>query len=405
MSNVATTLSQHQLPGAPDPEVTARGQVAPAVQRLRSGLPKPPKFARDGDFRRDLEERVDAWFARTGKSRRDLPAMYYKSAVILTWTTACWALLVFVPLGTAAAVAIAVCLGLGASAIGMSIMHDANHGGYSRHPWVNYAFGWTLDALGCSSHVWKIKHNTVHHTWTNVVGVDDDLALGPLARLAPGQTLRPWHRAQHVYMFGLYAFLLPKWVLMDDFYNLATRRVGSHALPLPTARGWLALLGGKLFFVGWSIVVPAMLHPLGHVLALWFVAAGTLGVVLATTFQLAHCAEGAEFMPAGQPLQRDWAEHQLATTIDFAPTNRALNWFVGGLNFQVVHHLFPKICHLHYPAIARIVAETAADHGLQYRSHRTLGAALSAHLRWLRQLGSGLLPGESEAKRPVAVIA
>ncbi|MBI5608129.1 MAG: acyl-CoA desaturase [Deltaproteobacteria bacterium] len=350
-------------------------------------LAKPPKFLKEGSFRHDLEGRVDAYFAATGKARRDLPAMYSKTAVILLWTAACWAALVFGDVRWWLALPLAVGLGLGVSAIGMAVMHDANHSGYSRWPWVNRLMGWTLDSLGCSSHVWKTKHNMVHHTWTNVVGVDDDLEVGPLARLAPGQRWRPWHRAQHVYMFVLYAFLLPKWVLFDDFYNLATRRVGGTALPAPTPLDWAVLIGGKALFLGWSLAVPMLWHSPLAVVGLWLVASSTVGVVLGTTFQLAHCAQGAEFTDPGQPVHRDWAEHQLATTIDFAPRSRLLTWFVGGLNFQVVHHLFPRVCHLHYPAIAHIVEQTAVDHGLEYHHQSTLAGAVAAHLAWLRAMG------------------
>ncbi len=348
---------------------------------------RAPKFAKDGGFRRDLQVKVDAYFAQTGLPERDVGAMYRKTVVILLAFLGTWLAMVFGHLPVYALILLAIAHGLSVAAIGMSIMHDANHGGYSAHPAVNHVLGWTLDFLGCSSWVWKTKHNTVHHTWTNMVGVDDDLEAGFLARMAPGQPRRPWHRLQHWYVWFLYALLLPKWVLVDDWYNLSLHRVGLTPLPPPPLRQWASLLLGKTLFILWSFVLPAYLHGFWPVLGLWLLASSTVGVVLGITFQLAHCVDTATFSEQSQPLTRDWAEHQLATTVDFAPGNRLLTWYVGGLNYQVVHHLFPRICHVHYPKMAAIIAQTAQDHGLMYRAQPTVWAALRSHVRWLRKMG------------------
>ncbi len=347
-----------------------------------------PRFAASGEFHRDLKARVDAWFRASQRSERDAPAMYLKTALILAWFAASWALLVFGAGSVVVAAIGAASLGLAIAAVGMSVMHDANHGSYSRRAWVNGVFGWTVDALGASSYVWKVKHNAVHHTWTNIGGEDDDLDMGLLARLSPEQASRPWHRFQHLYVWVLYGLLMPKWVLYDDFANLAHGRVGHHALQRPNRRQWLLLVAGKLTFFGWAIVVPALFHPLWLVVLAAFATLFVTGVTLAVTFQLAHCVEEATFplAPASGRMSSDWAEHQLETTVDFARGNPLLTWFMGGLNFQVEHHLFPKVCHVHYPALARIVEATARDHGLRYRATRSLHAAVRSHFRVLRRL-------------------
>ena len=87
-------------------------------------------------------------------------------------------------------------------------------------------------------------------------------------------------------------------------------------------------------------------------------------------------------------MQRDWATHQVYTTVDFAHGNRLLTWYVGGLNYQVEHHLFPRICHIHYPALAPIVERVALSQGIPYRNNRRLSDALRSHYRWLRRMGS-----------------
>jgi linoleoyl-CoA desaturase len=347
-----------------------------------------PRFPREGAFRQELDRRVDAYFTQTGLSKRDVPAMYRKTATILATVCGLWALLVFWAPAWYLAIPLAVLTGCAAATIGTCIMHDACHGGYSRHSLVNTLLGHTLDLFGgCSSHIWKTKHNTVHHTWTNVEGLDEDIKLGALARLAPGQRRRPWHRFQHVYIWLLYPLLLPKWMSVDDARNVARGRIARSAIAPFGLGGWAGFFGGKLLFALATLVLPMTLHPPGAVVGLWFIVYGTTGLVLSTTFQLAHCVDNTEFISDETLPLREFSEHQLATTSDFAPDSRFITWASGGLNFQVVHHLYPRICHLHYPAISRILEETARAHGLVYRVHRSLWQALASHVRWLRKMG------------------
>ena len=348
------------------------------------------RFGHGGAFYGDLRKRADAYFEGAGRPRRDLGRMYLKTAIILTWFFGSWALLVFYATTWWQGVIFAMSIGLAIAGIGMGIQHDANHGGYSNTPWVNRALGLTLDLMGVCSYFWRQKHNIIHHTYTNIQGVDFDLDFGVIARLSPEQPRRGYQRYQHYYMWFLYCFLLPKWVFHDDFVLLRTMKAGPHKLP-PMSRGELALFyGAKVVFVAWSLVIPSFFHPIWQVVLFHLLAASTMGVVLSSTFQLAHCAVKADFPPPppdGEIIAEDWGAHQVSTTIDFARTSRPLAWFLGGLNFQVEHHLFPKVCHLHYPALSRIVEETAAEHGVRYRCETTLKQALAAHYRHLEKMG------------------
>lgn len=360
-------------------------------------IPQKIRFRERGAFFRDLEAAVDAYFEETGKSRRDLPRMYLKTVVILSWFVGSWAALVFAAQTFLQGTLCAVSLGLSIAAVGMSIQHDANHGAYSSRPWVNKIFGATLDLMGVFSFIWRPKHNTGHHTFTNIEGVDYDLDFGNLARLSPGQTHHSWHRYQHVYLWFLYGLLLPKWVFYDDFVIVKTGVIGVHKLPKPGAADMASFVIWKIIFVAWGFVIPAMFHPLWQVFLFHLIAVFALGVPLGTMFQLAHCVDSVEFPEppqAGDRMPTDWAEHQLATTSDFGANNPLLTWFSGGLNFQVVHHLFPKVCHLHYPALAHIVARVAGEHGLKYRSQASYFDAISSHFNHLRRLGqaSALAP-------------
>lgn len=349
------------------------------------------KFQTSGPFHQDLKARVDQYFTDTGKARRDLPWMYVKTAVILSWFLASYLFLLLVASGPLAFFGGALSLGLAIAGIGFSIQHDANHGGYSESRRVNRALAWTLDFVGGSSYMWTWKHNIFHHSHPNVVGMDADIAIEPLGRLAPAQQRQFLHRFQFIYLWFLYGLLALKWHFVDDFVSIFTGKIGPQSMPPPKGRKLAGLLVGKLVFYTWAFAVPMLFHPVLHVLAAYAVTSFILGLTLASTFQLAHCVEEAEFpeLPRahGENFQRSWAEHQVETTVDFAPDSRLLTWYLGGLNFQVIHHLFPTVCHLHYPALAKIVQATCAEHGVRYHSHPTLKRALASHVRWVQRLG------------------
>jgi linoleoyl-CoA desaturase len=167
-------------------------------------------------------------------------------------------------------------------------------------------------------------------------------------------------------------------------------------MPRPTGRKLAGVVVGKLLFYGWVVVVPLLYHPLWKVALGYALASFVLGLTLSTVFQLAHCVEEADFTDvpeSGKPFPRDWAAHQVEATVDFARGNPLVSWYLGGLNFQVVHHLFPRVCHLHYPAISRIVEQACQEHGVRYRAQASVGAALRSHVRWLKRMGQPALGG------------
>ena len=348
------------------------------------------RFPAAGPFRADVEQRVEAWFATTGRSPRATAGMRVKTLVLLCWLFGSWALLVFTNVSPWLIPWLAASIGLAQACVGFSVMHDANHDSYAAGRRMNRFLGLTIDLIGASSLIWRQKHNVLHHTYTNVQGLDADLEAGPLLRFAPWQPRRPWHRFQHLYaplLFGVFPF---RWFFYDDFRDLATCSVSGQPIPRLTTRDVLGVLAGKVVFITWAFVIPIALHPTFWLVPIYLLVSLVLGNALAWVFQLAHCLEEADFLPApgGQASPASWAEHQVATTVDFAPRNRLLSWFLGGLNFQVEHHLFPRVCHVHYPALAEIVESACRDHGLRYRCEPSFRSALAANLRWLRKLGA-----------------
>ena len=363
---------------------TGAGSVAAAT------APSPVKFPPHSTLREALTRRVDAYFAETGKPRTGGVGMVLKSAILLVWASSSYLALVFLVETWWQAGIAAASMGVAVAGIGFNIQHDGAHGSYSRGRWGNRLAAWTLDVIGGSSYLWHCKHNVLHHHFTNVSGVDDDLQAEPFLRLEPRQPRYWFHRFQHFYVWPLYAVIPPKWQWYDDFKQLVTARIGDQ--PIPRAKGWV-LAGffiGKAAFVAWAIVLPFALHPPGAVVLTYAVICLVMGVTMGTVFQLAHCIEEAEFEDrpaANERLTRSWAEHQLATTVDFSPRSRVLCWYLGGLNFQVEHHLFPKISHRHYPALAPLVRDVCAASGVPHRSHPTVWKALASHVRHMRRLG------------------
>ncbi|MBM4187034.1 MAG: acyl-CoA desaturase [Gemmatimonadetes bacterium] len=348
--------------------------------------------AKDGaTFAAEVKREVDEYFARTGRSPKANLAMVVKTVTLLAVTFGSYFAILLAPWGAWVKLALAAVMGLGFAGIGFAIVHDALHGAYSSKPWINKALGRLFDLLGANGYLWKITHNVIHHTYTNIEGIDEDLTVSPLLRLSPTSPLRPVHRFQHWYGLLAYAGSTLFWVFSKDFKYILQRNLGPY-LDIKHPPGEVVnLLVTKLIYYGWGLVVPLLVIdlPWWQILIGFLVMHLVAGFVLGVVFQLAHVVEGPDF-PAPDASGRmadSWLVHEMRTTADFARSNRLLSWYVGGLNFQIEHHLFPKVCSVHYPAIAPIVESVAARHGIPYHAHPSLMAAVRSHQRMLKQFG------------------
>ena len=367
----------------------AASPAAPQVGPLPAGV--RVRFSSTDSFQRKLRARVDRYLRTAGLRERDCTAMYVKTAMVLGWAVGSYVLLVFFSSAWWQALPLAISIGLATAAIGFNVQHDASHGAYSSRRWVNKLMALTLDLVGASSFVWARKHNTFHHTYTNIDGWDDDIDVGTLGRLSPQQKRYKLHRVQHLYLWVLYAFLPMKWQWFDDYNQIAKRKIGVHQIKRP--RGWdltLFVLGKAIFYF-YALALPMLLgHSFWVVLLFYSVACFAQGVAISVVFQMAHVVEEARFPepdPKTGQMAHSWAVHQVLTTVDFARHSRLLSWYVGGLNFQVEHHLFPRISHVHYPKISRLVERACRRAGVPYRANESLGKAIGSHYRWLRKMG------------------
>jgi linoleoyl-CoA desaturase len=291
----------------------------------------------------------------------------------------------------------AAALVVAAVGVATGIMHDANHGAFSRSMRVNRLVGCTLDLLGGSSWLWRYKHNTLHHGNTNVMGVDSDIDQGPVARLAPQQAWRRWHRYQHLYLWLVYGLMGVRWFLFADFKNLLSNQVGSQPLKVSKRpRNIVGMVAGKLVHLSWAVLIPLALNPWWAVLCFYLACSWVVGFVLATTFQVAHCVDAADFVPSDTPYRGGAFQlHQLRTTVNIrcGATAGRLRWLVGGLDHQVEHHLAPRMPHTIHPLMRRRLETFCKQHDLPYRIHAGVWAALRSHARWLKVMG----------RQPVAV--
>ncbi len=348
------------------------------------------KFDSDPGFHTELKRRVEDYFQKTALSPRGGPQMWLKTAAILLWLVSSYLLLVFVAATWWQAIPLAGSLAFAIAGVGFAIQHDANHGAYANVRAVNHVMGMTLDLVGASSYVWRFKHNVFHHTYPNLSGADDDINLLPFGRLSPAQPRYRLHRWQQFYLWALYGFLGLKWHFVDDFKNTARARIARHRFPRPRGLDLVEMIGVKALFFAWALVLPALFHPWWVVLLFYAATMFLVGVVLAVVFQLAHCVEEAAFpmlAPGTDRVANAWAAHQVSASVDFAPNNRLITWYLGGLNFQIEHHLFPYICHIHYPRLAGIVQAVCAEFEVRYTVHPRLSTALASHWRWLRRMG------------------
>lgn len=285
-------------------------------------------------------------------------------------------------------------MGLGMSGIGLSVMHDANHGSYSRNKNVNNAIGYIITFIGGYHVNWKIQHNVLHHSFTNIHGHDEDIEKGVM-RFSPTQERKPIFRFQLFYAPILYGLLTIYWLIAKDFEQLARYRKKDllKAQGLTYNQALVHTLFCKAIYIVSTIILPFMLLPFGwgHIL-LGFLGMHFLsGLILALIFQPAHVIEETEFFVPGEngSVENNWAIHQMKTTANFANGSVLFSWFIGGLNYQIEHHLFPNICHVHYKHISKIVKQTAEEFDVPYYQHRTFFGAVKSHFTLLHELGTG----------------
>lgn len=338
----------------------------------------------------ELKKRVNEYFKTNSLSPTGNLTLYIKAVLlVVSYITVYIHLVFFTPI-TWVALLKCLLLGLLTSAIGFNIMHDGAHGSFSDNPKLNMFAAFTLDLLGASSFMWNTKHNVIHHAYTNIEGVDDDIEAGVLLRMAPKQKRYGFHKYQYIYFWLLYGLLYIMWVFYTDYKKYFLNKVGNVPLKKLKTKDHILFWAFKVFHFILYVTLPILLVGFWPWLIGFLVYTFSSGLILSLVFQLAHVIEETTFpepvMPANK-IEDEWALHQLKTTANFATHNRFITWWVGGLNFQIEHHLFPRISHVHYPAISKIVKQACEDIGIPYIEHATMHKAIVSHVSHLRNMG------------------
>ena len=355
---------------------------------------------RNNQFYQSLKLSVDEYFETNGIKRTGDWRLYIKTITLIGAAIAMYCSLMFFPVAPLLALVICALMGFTFASIGFSVMHDANHGSYSTKSWLNDLIGLSANALGASSFFWKQKHNIIHHTYTNVDGIDDDIAKSPIIRQCETQKWVPAHKVQHLYLIPVYALSSIFWLFFMDFTKYFTRKIYTTEAWKMTAKNHIIFWATKVSYFIFYMIIPMIVWGFGPWLLGFFLLHVVMGLTLSLVFQLAHVVENTEFenvaLDETKHIETAWAEHQIKTSSNFSMNNRVISWFVGGLNFQIEHHLFPKVSHIHYPAISKIVIEKCAEFHLPYNQYSTITGAIASHFRVMKMLGKQPLVVESQ---------
>jgi linoleoyl-CoA desaturase len=344
------------------------------------------------EFAAAVRKNVNDYFKQIGISRKGNLALAVQTIAMLSVYIVPFVLVLTVPMNAWVALLMSVLMGTGMAGIGMCVMHDAVHGSYSNKDWVNKMLGATMYLLGSNVFNWKIQHNILHHAYTNIEGYDQDIkSKGPI-RLSQHAPLRKIHHYQHIHAFFFYGLLTISKLIGDFTQLIEFNKAGitrQHNIN-PTVE-YAKMVFVKIIYLFVFVGLPVLLTPFSwwKVWLAFFIMHWTAGCILSTVFQMAHVVEGTlQPLPNDEGIiETEWAVHELRTTSDFARNNLFLNWYVGGLNFQIEHHLFPNISHIHYRKIAPIVEKTAKEFGFNYNLKPSFVNALSSHIRRLKELG------------------
>lgn len=346
----------------------------------------------DPFFFNALKQRVDAYFQENNLKATGNFKLYSKTVILSLTLVASYLWLVFLtPESNLLSLAICLIMGLNVAAIGFNVMHDGAHGSYSSRKWVNSFMGFSLNVLGGNVFLWSQKHNINHHSYTNVEGLDDDIDIEPFIRVHSNQPKSWYHRFQHYYGLFLYGLTYLFWVFLNDFNKYFTGKIAHHTkmrkMDLPEHFNfWIS----KVLYVFFFIVVPFYFVGVIPTIVGYLTMCFSAGIIISVVFQLAHVVQETEFVtPTSDTMkiETEWAKHQINTTANFATNNKIISWLVGGLNFQVEHHLFPRISHVHYPEINKIVKQTCKEFNIEYKEFPSLYKAVRSHILHLKYAG------------------
>ena len=343
-------------------------------------------------FFRSLKEKVDNYFTNNKLSRSGDRRLFIKGCVLVASAAIIYGTLVFFTPIIWVSIILCALLGFNLACIGFNVMHEGGHASFSKYTWLNKTSAYFLNVMGGNTYYWKIKHNISHHTYTNMEGLDSDINIEPFMRIHPEQPKRWIHRFQHIYFVIFYSLSYFSWIFMDDFIKYFSGRISAGYIDQKLSfKEHFIFWMTKAFYLMVYVVLPVLMVGFLKALIGYLILGIVCGLAIAIVFQLAHVVNETEFPLAPNEetgkIDQQWAIHQVNTTSNFATKSKWLSWLLGGLNFQVEHHLFPKISHVHYAKINQFVKETCLEYNINYHEHKTMLQAVHSHVKYIRKMG------------------
>ena len=343
-------------------------------------------------FVKELNARVDNYFSERNLNKRGNQNMFVKTILVLTYFAVIYFFILFGGVNNLIILGILwAFLGIGQALLGMTVMHDKVHGAYTSNKWMNLLLEIPITAIGVDSFIWSIEHNFIHHNFTNIEGVDQDIHPRYLFRFSKHQPKKYFHRFQYIYASFFYSLLIFEWVTYKDFVKI--RKYYKEGIVNSKKELWyrvLLIFFKKLVFFTLYLVIPMVMLSQSWALAsiMLLIKLVVAGFVMTIVFQTAHVVPNCEFVyPSSEEIRTSWHRHQLNTTANFAQKNKIVTYLLGGLNFQIEHHLFPSICHVYYPEISKILKETAVEFNLPYHENNSIWSTIALHYSMLKKLG------------------
>jgi linoleoyl-CoA desaturase len=350
-----------------------------------------PKFSNvQQSFHTELKKRINDYFSNTGKSSTGNFQLFFKAIFLMTSCIAVYIHLIFFTPGIWFQIGESVLLGGLVAAIGFNVMHDGAHGSFSKYKWVNTIAAFSLNILGGNSFMWNVKHNVIHHAYTNIDGIDDDIDIKPWMRMTMTQKKYKLHKYQHIYFWLLYSLIYLLWIFVLDYQKYFKGKVSLMKIKKMNFGEHFSFWFFKVLNIFLFIGLPVYMVGFSSWLLWFLIFTLVAGLIISIVFQLAHTVEHTAFpMPieTTNKMEDEWAIHQIKTTANFATKSKLVSWLVGGLNFQIEHHLFPKISHIHYPAISKIIKQACREYGITYIEYARVRYAVASHVAFLRQMG------------------
>lgn len=275
--------------------------------------------------------------------------------------------------------------------LGLNIGHDASHNAIFQKKSQNELLLYIFEMVGTNSYNWKNRHIGAHHAFPNVMDHDSDIQQTNLVKIFPKDKHQSFHAFQHLYMPFLYLFYILRWVVYRDFKDIGTKKIGVFNNSNYPVKEIYKMILSKIFYAFYMIVLPAVLldYTLGDMLFAFFILTVSGSLVITMVLLSTHVGEDANFPEPDEKgfLPHSWSYHQVLTAADFGTGSWLLNQLFGGFNHHVIHHLFPNICHIHYPQLTPILKEVIQKHNMPYRHKKYLFSAMFSHFKLLFRNG------------------